>query len=505
MANNPIKFFFGKALTLLRIRAVVAGLEVSDEAVRLVWFDGKVWRMYAVRLTLGVLLKGKVKDRAAFVAALTSLKANVGKGQEAKKMNVVVCMSSVEAYTQVFTLPITGGNDLDRAVALNLQMASPLEEGEACSDWRIVGRNENTLQTEILSAFMERKTVEEMVDALFEAGFLAMGAETKALALTRVLREKGVGMDATKPCLFVNIDGSGIDFLIIRNGALYFEYTTPWRDFMDEKGEVPIATFEASLTTSLRQVLNFYAQHWPEPMSTVILSAVALAEQAEKVIGANTSVPTVRLTLVMGQPISSEWLAALGSSLQETGRNASDRQINLLGDGLRDRFHEEHFLHFVHFWRIAVPITLGLIVLTFAVADMFLAGTRTDIESRSDFNLGAAQTGEAMTLQASAQTFNQFVALVAAAEGAQKPKSAVLDPLLAAAGTTGVTINSMSAAAFGEPVSLSGSAQSEDSVIDFKAALVGDRRFSAINLPLTGVQANGSNNVSFTVTFVFSP
>ena len=352
---------------------------------------------------------------------------------------------------------------------------------------------------------MERKTVEEMVDALFEAGFVAMAAETKALALTRVLREKSVGMDAAKSYLFINIDGSGINFLIIRNSALYFEYSTPWRDLMDEKGEVPVSTFETSLAVSLRQVMNFHSQHWPEPMSAVILSAVALAEQAEKVIGTNIAIPTVRLTLVMGQPISSEWLAALGSSLQGTGLGAGDRQINLLGDDLRDRFHEEHFLRFMRFWRVAVPITLGLVVLTFTIADVFLTGTRTDIESRSDFNFGAEQAGEAANLQVSAQAFNQFVTLVAGAERAQQPKSAVLNPLLAFAGAAGVTIGSVNVSSYGSPISLSGSAPSEDKVIAFKAALEGDPRFNTVNLPLTGIQSNGNNNVSFSMTFLFSP
>ena len=55
MANNPIRKFFEKVLTLLRVRAVAAGLEVGDDAVRLVRFDGKIWRMYAVRLAPGIL------------------------------------------------------------------------------------------------------------------------------------------------------------------------------------------------------------------------------------------------------------------------------------------------------------------------------------------------------------------------------------------------------------------------------------------------------------------
>ena len=125
--------------------------------------------------------------------------------------------------------------------------------------------------------------------------------------------------------------------------------------------------------------------------------------------------------------------------------------------------------------------------------------------SLSEGPVGAAQTGEATNLQASAEAFNRSVALVAAAESVQQPKSAVLEPLLVFAGAAGVTINNVSFSSFADPIRLSGSARSEDGVIAFKTALTGDHRFSAIDLPLTGIQTNGSDNVSFAMKFVFLP
>lgn len=492
---------FQKVLALLRVHATGAGLEVSDAVLRLARFDGKIWQMHAIRLEPGVMEKGNIKNRPALIAALVALKAKLTHNDKSKKINVVVSLSSVEAYTQVFTLPgVQQGDNLEEAVALNLQMASPLEAGEAYSGWQIVGKNEDTAQMEILSAFVDRKVVDEMADALFESGFLAMAVESKALALTRVLREKGAGVEAGKPYLFVNIGNAGVDFLIIRNGELYFEYMTPWSDFADDKGEIAVAKFRTALAASLKHVLNFYNQHWNEPLSAIILSAVALQDEAEKVIAESAPIPAVQLTLVMGQPISSEWLVALGSSLRGVRLKTKHYEINLLGIDSRDRFHEEQLLHFMRFWRVVVPVTLGLLVLTFGIADAFLSNTRIQIEARS-VSLPTSQTTQVAELQDSAKKFNQLIGLVKVAESMQNPKHVVLAAIFDTAKDL-ITVNRVTFSAFGAPITLSGNASSEEHVIAFRAALQKNPAFSAINLPLTGIQTNGSA-VTFSMTFVY--
>ena len=461
--------------------------------------------MHAVRLEPDILEKGRIKNREAFIAALTALRVAAQGEEKAKKMNVVLCISSAETYTQLFSLPLVQSGELEKTVELNLRMASPLEAGEAHSGWQLVNREKDKPQLQILSAFMERKAVDEIVDALFEAGFLVMAVESRALALARMFREKGAGIDAAKSYIFVNIDNTGLDFLIIRNGMLYFEYANSWRDLMDEKGEITIAKFESMLAASVRQVINFYNQHWAEePLSAIILSAVALEAEAEKAIAPNASVPTVRLTLVMGQTISSEWLTALGCSLRESGRKTENREISFLGEDSEDRFRQGQFLHFIRFWRVVVPVTFALLVLVFVVVDVFLMDMKGGIESRSDFDFGGAEVSKITALQASAADFNHLVALVAAAESATSPKNGLLGEVVDFAVANQITISHLSFQSFGAPISLSGNARTGDAVLAFKAVLEKDPAFSKIDLPLTGIQANGGT-VSFSMTFFYAP
>ncbi|MGC9599453.1 MAG: pilus assembly protein PilM [Minisyncoccia bacterium] len=495
--------WFQKLLLFLRVHSAAAGLSVSDQAARLMRFDGKAWQMHAVRLEPGTLKEGRIADREGFIAALTALREQAQKKGRKGKMSVAVCFNSAETYTQVFALPAVEGKDLERAVELNLKMTSPFEADGAYSDWELVGRDENTLQLQILSAFIERGVVDGMAEAFFEAGFIITAVESRAFALARLLREKGAGIDMAKSFLFVNIDDSGLDFAIIRKGASYFEYAVPWQDLMNDKGEISIPKFEETLGASVRRVINFYYQHWAGSLDAIIFSAVVLEAETERVIAESASVPAARCMLTMGQPVSSAWFTALGCSLRESGFKVKDREINLLGNDLRDMFRGEELLGFMQFWRIAIPAALLLLVITFAGADIFLSETRATIESRSSFNLGSAQVAETAALQATASDFNGSVALVAAALNAAGPKGVILKKILDIAGSNQVTVSHVAFQSTGAPIALSGNARTQDAILAFETALKSDPDFSSVNLPLGQVQTNGLTT-SFSMTFSYT-
>ncbi len=503
MKSQSLQSFYKKALSILRIRERAAGLEVSDQAARLVFSDGKTWRTEAVRFGAGVVAEGDIKDKETFVAALRSLRERAVRGGR-KKMSVVLSMSSARTYTQVFPLPDIRGRDLDEAVALNLQMVSPLEGSKDYSGWQVIGRDEKTMRLEILSAFTLRAAVDEMVDALFEAGFLVTAVESKAFALARVLREQGAGFDAANSYLIVDLDEAGIDFLIVRKGSLYFEYAVSWKDLADEKGEIPLPRFEATFAAEMRRVMSFYGQHFEEPLGAVILSAVALGDQAAKIIAEIAPPGAVPFVLGTGERPGAEWLTALGCSLRDAGVKGGDREVNLLGPDSRDRFHEEQLVSFMDFWRIVIPVAFGILVLTFIAADIFLGSTKAQIESYASIHLGATQTAEVQALEQSAVSFNRSVALAAAAEKATNPKSVMLQDVITAAAANYITISRVTFSSFTSPISVSGSGVSQAGVIAFKEALAADPRVSQADLPLTAIQA-GAGQVSFSMTFVFTP
>ncbi len=499
-----ITSFYQRILSLLRVRATVGGLEISDQVLRLVYYNGKTWQMAAVRLAPGVMEKGKLKNADAFIVAMQELKSKVPQlKNKKKKVNVAVSMSSVNIYSQVFTLPILEGEELNKAVALNVQMLSPVDTSQEYAGWQLLGKDEASLRLEVLAAFIDKQIVDEVVQALFTAGFLTVGIESRALALTRILREKGAGVDVDKSYLLLNIDNSGMDFLVIRKGQLYFEYTNQWAELADEKGQIPVEKFEATLTASLRQVTNFYNQHWPEPLSAVILSAAAFGEQAEKAITA-ASLSIINLTLTMGAPVSSEWLVVLGCSLRGFQLGLHDKEINLSGEGAQETFRKEQLLHFLDFWRIFVPLVLVFLIVIFAVTDSYFASIKGTIESQSSFNQQSHNLQQIAALEASATVFNQSVALFQNAEQQRKSISSMLSTITNLAANNGVTISHISFTAANAPILLSGVAQTETQIESLESAISANPIFGSATLPLSGIQLN-NQIYSFTMTFPLSP
>jgi len=503
---QSIKLYFQKLLSFLRIRASAAGLEVSDQVLRFVYSDRGKWKTEAVRLAPDVLEKGAIKDAPAFAAALQELRSHLPSAKKKrKKMNVVVSLSSVNMYSQVFTLPLMEGEDLDKAINLNVQMVSPVDISQVYYGWQFLGRDEVSLRSEIAVAFADKKIVDAMTEALYAAGFITVCAESRALALVRNLREKGTGMDLNGSYLLLDIDNSGIDFLIVRKRLLYFEYTNQWTDLADEKGQISVAKFEEMLAASLRQVVNFYTQHWPEPLAGIILSAVAFQEEALHAVKESVPLPILFLSVLsMDEPIPPEWFVAVGCALRGSDANLKDKEINLSGEEALNTFHEEQLLNFMNLWRVLVPAILGFLIVVLFLADGFLNTVRSGIESQAAFTQQGEESSEVAALEASSTAFNQSVALVAGAEAEISGNYLMIGDINNTAAANGVTVSHISFQAANTPILVAGIAQSTEQIVAFKNAIQSDRHFGTVTLPLLGIQQDPQGGYSFSVTFPLS-
>ena len=501
---QSLKIYYQKTLSFLRIRSHADGLEVSDQVLRLVYLHDEEWRMAAVRLTPGILEKGIIKDKEAFANALRELRAQVPEmKRKDKKMNLFVALSSVNIYSQVFTLPFMEGEDLDKAIALNVQMVSPVDIANSYFGWQLLGRDEASLRSEIAAAFVEKAVVDDMIHALYAAGFITVGIVSRALAFVQTLREKGVGVDKEKSYLLVDIDNSGIDFLIIRKGKLYFEYANAWADIADEKGQIPVTKFEETLTVNLRQVLNFFSQHWPEPLAGIILSAVAFEEQAEQAVKNSTTLPLVQISLATSQQISPEWFVAFGCGLRGLRIGSEDEEINLSGSGAMDTFRREQTLNFFALWRVLIPVALGCLVLVYVLANNFLDATRASIESSLALSQPGSESANIASLEASSTAFNQSVALVANAETQINRDYLMIADINAIAAANGVTVTHISFRAANAPILVACTAQSETQIAAFQSAVQKDPHFGVVTLPLLNIQGN-NGAYTFSVTFPLS-
>ena len=490
-----------KISVLLRIRPVANGLEITDELARISYFDGNQWQFRAVRFEPGILDQGKIKNRESLIASLSSLRSQMpGFAGKTKKMNVIVTVGATSVYNQVFHLPLVRGENLASAVELNLRMATPADFSKVYSGWQTIERDEAESKIAILGVFIDKAIIDEMTDALFAAGFVAVVFESKALALTRALRMGG-GIASDKSYVAVIIDDVGSNFLIIRNGKLCFDYRNIWRDIADDKGSISLEKFKESFATSMRQVMNFYSGHWPEPLAGIVFSAVALQDEARRLINGVTPIPVFLPTLDFGQDIPAEWLVVLGSGLRGLHVKESE-EISLLGAGAQETFENNRILHFLSFWSLVTPVVFAILAIVFVVADGFVTTTQKTVASTYQAILASGQRdSQAMvSLKSEATDFNRSVALIASVQNTETPSSLIVQGIVAAASANNVVISHISFTSPTDPIAVSGTSDSESSILAFKSAIENTPIFGPATLPLSEVE-NVGNSYTFSMTF----
>lgn len=495
-----------KLLRFLRIRSSAGGLEITDQMIRLAYFERSSWQFRAVRMEPGIVEGGKIIDEAAFVAALTALRAKAPKRSQGNgTLNVVVSLGAASIYNQIFNLPLIRGASFETAMKLNLQMSSSVDSGETYSGWEIISTNESLGRVEVLGAFTSRTMIDSLTTVLFAAGFVATAIESKALAIARTIREYGSGLDPAASYLVIVIDDSGMDFIIVRHGHLCFEYMGPLRDMADEKGEISLDKFRQMFSLNLHQVMNFYRQHWTDQLTAIGLSGSVLMDEVRTLIAASNAVPIFSLSDALGASFDDAWAVALGSGLRGMDLEEKVGEIDFLGAGAKKIFEDNRILEFLSFWRIVVPVVFVALIAVFVSTDIFLrtAGKSALQYATAAANENANTSRSAAALISQESAFNSSVALIAALESSSASRSALMSAISSAATGANITITRVTFQAGGVPLLVAGQSQSEGSISAFKSAVAQIPGVSAVNLPLEGIQGSGSS-YSFSLMFSWS-
>ncbi|RJQ29858.1 hypothetical protein C4571_00340 [Candidatus Parcubacteria bacterium] len=499
--NIDVRNLTQKLFLFLRVRSPIGALELADVALRFSYFDGKLWQLKSVRLPPGTIEGGKIKNRGQLLEALKTLRKQIPDPIPKRgRAGVILVASSLNLYSQVFSLPFIEGEGFDKAVELNMQMVSPIEVGRAYSGWQVVGEEDEGLRIQVLGAFVESAAIDEVNKALFEAGFLGIVAEPRALALARLLREAALGFDSKRPALLLHLDSSGLTFLIVRGGQLYFEYSNLWRDVADEKQQITFPVFEAAITRSLHQVTTFYSQHWQDQLEEIFLSANNLIPQITKIINENFPLKVKEIKLGSSQAITPEWFVAVGAGLRGLKPRWEDKEISLLGLSAEEEFQNEQLAHFLRFWRVAVPSVLALFLAVFFGADLVLTKAQEDLEAKLLLQKGGSEMEVIGAFETQAKEFNRSVALIRSAESSIKHKTPLLEVLTGLVAENGVLLRRISFDDINNQMVLLGVAGSEDNIKAFKKALETNAMFQGIDLPFTEIKKEGGG-FSFSVSF----
>jgi Tfp pilus assembly PilM family ATPase len=502
------KDIFRKFGTFLMGHSLSGGLEINDTGLRFVNAEGKNLEAVGVRLAPGIMSEGKIENHKEFVRALRVLRGRIlgVKARRRSLVNVVVSLSSVNVYTQVFKLPFIEGENLEKAIQLNIQMASPSGTAEdTYAGWQTVkNQEERGMHLEVVTAFLPKGVADDLTAALNAGGFLPIALESRALSLARLVKERASGVEPGESLVAVSADASGLDVMIIRAGHLHFDYFNSWKDLQAGERQISPELFRTLIVRGVNQVMNFYGAHWKDPVSEIVVSSTGLKEEVLAAIRESFDIKVSELTPLVSPPLTPEWYVALGGALRSVRPRRDDDEISLLGVSAKEEFRREQIQNFLDFWRVLVPASLAVLLIAFAVSWFFLNAFSNTVSPRARAANQVAQPPELVSLRADARKFNAGIAMIDSANASRKAKSRIFSVVLELVTRRGIGVERLNIDDPSVPVTLQGSAASEDDIIAFKNELAAMEGFSKVELPLTGIRRRNTD-YAFSMTFMATP
>lgn len=499
---NKINDFFWR---LVLPQEEIAGIELKDSGIRIAQMvknpsasSPQALKKEGILLNPGIIEDGLIKDRNQLVAQLRALKGQFSPGNN-KKIPVIAIVPSAAVYVQVFSLPSLREEAKVGAIELNLQSISPIDFKSAYADWEQIEEKDNQIQ--ILSAFASRETIEAYSSVLIEAGFAPAAVEFPALAAARAIREFAVGVDFAKPQVVVNISSDGIDFIILKNGNIYFDYFAPWKLVKadgDSNREISFEDFKAVIVRELRKISTYYVSQWGGSLQNFILITQAFDAEISQLIESQFHYSGTRLSLRGFEDVPLSWVAAIGSAFRGTISRGKDIFISLMAVGTEDEYLYSQVTTFIELWRNVLLASFGFFVIIFIATDSFLAHTAGDIALQIQNSIKLPNGAEVASLQ---KDVNEFNALTEKASYARERSRAVspfllkINQFLGGISMSRFSVNTDQGTAY-----LTGNAATEAAVIDLKNKLIG-AGIQNMNLPLSRITDNVDGTVSFSMTF----
>jgi hypothetical protein len=501
MKNN----FLEKLSKILKIRQDIGALEISDNVIRYFNFDGKNMVLRGVRLAPGIMSQGEIKDYKAFIEALYSLKKQIFKNKKiSKKLNVLVTLSSIDVYTQIFNLPLISDENLQKSIDLNLKMIAPKDISKLYSGWEIIEESKQFMRIEVLASFIDKKIIDDLTKALIETNFIVRSIEFKNFSIARFIREKVLNFDKEKFYLVVTIDDSGIKTLILKNGKFYFEYFSFWNELIVNEKEILWSKFEVEFNKHLHQVINFYNSRFNEELEGVFLITPAFRDKIVKIISLNFNLKTIDFILNEDIQINSDWFAVFGVWLRGKIPPKKDKDVNLLGIESFLRFMEHQIIQFFEFWRIILLFSFGIGILILFISYLFFSNTLSSLKKESNNIASGKQVNEIKTLQKNIEVFNKLTEIVKNIENNYLARNLILEKIIQKVKENNISIQNLLFNDETKKINLLAIAQSENDISKFKKSLEQDQFFESIDLPFSEIKSSDAGKV-FSISFGINP
>lgn len=491
-----------KILRILRPRFEVGGLDISNGGAVFTSFHPETHKLKkgSVQFPPGTVEGGVIKNMDAFVHSLETLYASITHRKN-KQLPIIVSISDEHVYTQTFTLPAMKRSDFNEAVELNMQSVSPLDFSTVYADWEDIGEKKETGDREILASFIEKKYVDPISKALEMSGFLVLAVEQRATSLTRVLTQQDKAFQEKDPYFMASVHVDGVSVSIIRNGRMYFNRFTPWRDVIDnDKKTVSFDLFKSLLEREMNQLKNFFLSRFHEEIGGVYVIAQALEQETTTILSDAVSFP-VRRPLLKGGAFPNVWLASLGVALRGLLPRSKDTKISIAAEGTEEQFLHSQIISFATLWRNILATVSFILIASFFGGYLFLDSFKESIQIDISRSFGESQIiSEYLGLKEEAERFNSILAEAQVIKQQQQRWHPIIREVFESTGPQ-VLLERVHVQSRTQPINVYGRTMEQSDALAFKNTLESSDRIKSVSLPLSGFTQSDAVTTNFQMTF----
>src|SRR3989344_1027417 len=494
--KTSLDFFFGKIFDRLSSRPKMGGLQVTNSGLSYVFSEAKPPKAYSVKFPPGTLKDGRMQKRDDFIAAGKKLYELIDTDRKKKPAQVIVSLPALTVYTQSFSVPNIDEERLEESAALNLQMLSPVAKDEAYMSFEVI--EETRDKFDLLGAFVEKRLVDDFRNALQSANFYCIAFEFPSLSLTRLIG-RTVPVDG-KPALAMHVSSDGIDFFIVRNGALLFDYFRSWTSIQGSEATIQKELFMNTLVGETQKVANFVLSRYKDRLEKVYLMAPSMEEEIKSALSEKVGVSVSPLA-IPDAGLPTVWYVPFGASAREFKDGKRDA-INLNDESASDIFFQEHSLSFLYFWRQLASAAAVVLIAAYVLGYSFLNGHLVSLRGQFENSRSQANASELQALKEKADGFNATILDLSREPRKIAEWKIVLSEIGEIAKAERVTVERIGVVSFGAPVLMNARAPNNAATLAFKNALVARKGISKVDVPLLSIKELEDGSVGFTVSFL---
>lgn len=489
----PNTNFIKNLLEKLNSEPVIGGVRIEDSSIQYVVAPDNKAINFSVPLPPGCVQNGIVQNKIAFEEALSKIHEFIKPGKKEEVIHITVCLPPALIFTQSFKVPYIDDKKMNESASLNLQMISPVSD--AYMGWQKIGESEG--QIELLGAFVQKESLDKIKDSLVTARFQAVTFEFPALGLAKSAAE--VIGEKPESVIILEISNDGLDFIILKNNSLYFDYFVSWQKIQGAEKEITKDILNAGLMRELQKVSNFSLSRFKETISEIFYIAPGLETSLSEMF-ASLGLKASPFPGAYGLPPS--LMAVTGCSVKKTKSHPEENQINLGTDNSFNIFFEERVKNFISLWRVIAAIAASFLILLNGGFSVGLALHAKNLERQSQFTDGKNQANN-VNIEQKAREFNNLVAFMNRTKNETLDWPTFFDSIFGLIDDGNIAPSIFNISNNDRVISMEARAPSNESVLAFKNVL--NQKFDRVDLPLSRTTVNPDGSVNFAISFKLKP